>query len=88
MVSAVDEGVGRLLDKLETLEIAENTIIFFLSDNGGPEPKNGSNNGPLREENPPFMRVEIVFHLPCNGLEKFHQWSMNIRFLVWTYSQQ
>jgi arylsulfatase A-like enzyme len=24
-------------------------MIFFLSDNGGPESKNGSNNGPLRE---------------------------------------
>ncbi|MDA8763428.1 sulfatase [Flavobacteriaceae bacterium] len=49
MVSAVDDGVGRLLDKLEALKISENTMIFFLSDNGGPEPKNGSNNGPLRE---------------------------------------
>jgi len=49
MVSAVDDGVGRILDRLESLEIAENTMIFFLSDNGGPEPKNGSNNGPLRE---------------------------------------
>lgn len=49
MVSAVDDGVGRILDRLESLGITENTIIFFLSDNGGPEPKNGSNNGPLRE---------------------------------------
>lgn len=49
MVSAIDDGVGRLLDKLETLEIVENTMIFFLSDNGGPESKNGSNNGPLRD---------------------------------------
>jgi arylsulfatase A-like enzyme len=49
MVSAVDDGVGRLLNKLEALNISENTMIFFLSDNGGPEPKNGSNNGPLRE---------------------------------------
>ena len=49
MVSAVDDGVGRILDRLESLEIAENTMIFFLSDNGGPEPNNASNNGPLRE---------------------------------------
>ena len=49
MVSAVDDGVGRILDKLESLEIVDNTIIFFFSDNGGPESKNGSNNGPLRE---------------------------------------
>jgi arylsulfatase A-like enzyme len=48
MVSAVDDGVGRLLDKLEHLQLAEKTLVFFLSDNGGPESKNGSDNGPLR----------------------------------------
>ena len=48
MVSAVDDGVGRILDKLEELELTKNTIICFLSDNGGPEKTNGSNNGILR----------------------------------------
>ncbi|WP_281613079.1 sulfatase-like hydrolase/transferase [Flammeovirga sp. SubArs3] len=49
MVSAVDEGVGRVLDQLKASGIEENTIIYFLSDNGGPEPKNKSNNGELRD---------------------------------------
>ena len=49
MVSAVDDGVGGVLDKLKELELEENTIIVFLSDNGGPESKNASNNGMLRE---------------------------------------
>lgn len=48
MVSAVDDGVGDLLDTLEDLGIADNTIVFFLSDNGGPENK-GANNGELRK---------------------------------------
>ena len=48
-VSAVDDGVGALLDKLEALDLQEDTLIFFLSDNGGPETKNASNNGLLRE---------------------------------------
>jgi len=48
MVSALDDGVGRLLDKLQELEIEENTLVFFLSDNGGPEHRNASDNGPLR----------------------------------------
>lgn len=47
MVSAVDDGVGLLLDKLKSLGIEENTIVFFLSDNGGDESK-GSDNGVLR----------------------------------------
>ncbi|WP_246581523.1 sulfatase-like hydrolase/transferase [Echinicola shivajiensis] len=48
MVNAVDDGVGRVLDKLEELGISENTLVFFLSDNGGPEPHNASDNGALR----------------------------------------
>ncbi|TLX71393.1 glycosyl hydrolase family protein [Labilibacter sediminis] len=49
MVSSVDDGVGLVLDKLEELEIDDNTIVFFLSDNGGPEKHNASDNGPLRD---------------------------------------
>ena len=48
MVSAVDDGVGRVLAKLRELGIEENTIVFFLSDNGGPTAANASRNTPLR----------------------------------------
>ncbi len=48
MVSAVDDGVGLILDKLDELNISENTIVVFLSDNGGPERANSSDNGILR----------------------------------------
>ncbi len=48
MVSEVDTGVGKLLTKLNELELASNTLLFFLSDNGGPESNNSSDNGPLR----------------------------------------
>jgi arylsulfatase A-like enzyme len=47
MVSAVDDGVGRVLKSLEEGGIDENTIVVFLSDNGGAS-NNGSDNGPLR----------------------------------------
>lgn len=48
MVSAVDDGVGEILDQLDALNLAENTLVVFLSDNGGPEHVNASDNGPLR----------------------------------------
>ncbi len=35
MVSSLDENVGRLMDKLDQLGLAENTVVFFFSDNGG-----------------------------------------------------
>ena len=47
MVSAVDDGVGRVLKTLQEKGIDENTIVVFLSDNGGAH-NNASDNGPLR----------------------------------------
>ena len=35
MVEALDDNVGRLLKALERLGLAENTVVFFFSDNGG-----------------------------------------------------
>lgn len=36
MISAVDDGVGRILNTLEEYELLDNTLIFFISDNGAP----------------------------------------------------
>lgn len=47
MVSAVDDGVGLILEKLAELSIDENTMLVFLSDNGGPQ-SNASSNGVLK----------------------------------------
>lgn len=35
MIDAVDQNIGRLLDALERADIAENTLVLFLADNGG-----------------------------------------------------
>jgi len=34
MISAVDDGVGKIKETLKSLGLDENTIIFFISDNG------------------------------------------------------
>lgn len=50
MIESMDTNVGRVLDALEELEIAENTIVCFMSDNGGLSTSEGSptSNLPLR----------------------------------------
>ncbi|WKN43565.1 arylsulfatase [Tunicatimonas pelagia] len=35
MVDRLDEQIGRLLNHLDSLKVAENTLVVFLSDNGG-----------------------------------------------------
>jgi arylsulfatase A-like enzyme len=46
MLSAMDDAVGLVLGKLRALNIDENTLIFFISDNGAPGGRAG--NGVLR----------------------------------------
>jgi arylsulfatase A-like enzyme len=47
VVEEMDNGVGRVLKKLDESGLSENTIVFFMSDNGGLILK--TNNKPLRE---------------------------------------
>jgi arylsulfatase A-like enzyme len=35
MVQSVDESVGRVMNSLEELGVADNTVVIFMSDNGG-----------------------------------------------------
>lgn len=48
MVAAMDDAIAGVMEALERNGIEEETLVFFLSDNGGPESHNGSDNGPLR----------------------------------------
>lgn len=36
MMAAIDDGVGQIVEALEKHDIDENTMIFFISDNGAP----------------------------------------------------
>ena len=49
MLSQMDDGVGRVLETLRQERVEENTLIFFLSDNGGPTRELTSINLPLRD---------------------------------------
>jgi arylsulfatase A-like enzyme len=54
MIESVDASVGRLLDTLDAMEIANDTIVVFVSDNGGLSTLRGTgarmptSNAPLR----------------------------------------
>ncbi len=34
-ISIMDQGIGRIMDTLRSTDMYDNTVIFFLSDNGG-----------------------------------------------------
>jgi arylsulfatase A-like enzyme len=69
MLTAVDDGIGRVLDTLDELDIADDTLVFFLSDNGGAESKNASDNGALRGQKSTYfeggVRVPFAMRWPA-----------------------
>ncbi len=48
MIHSVDDSVGRIMATLERLGIADRTVIFFTSDNGGLVRNSVTDNSPLR----------------------------------------
>ena len=65
-VEAVDTSVGRIMDTLQELGIAENTLVFFTSDNGPSagltaSPLRGAKGGPRYEGN---MRMPTLAWWP------------------------
>ena len=64
---ALDVQIGRIVDKLDEMEIRENTLILFSSDNGGevgagarPDPFRGGKGGPNRAN----LQWEGNFRMP------------------------
>ena len=58
VISALDEQVGRLRNQLKTLGVADNTLIFYTSDNGPETSKE------VRDKNIPHGRAQGI----TNGL--------------------
>lgn len=78
MLSAMDDAVGRLQETLKKHGLEENTLVVFISDNGGPRGTT-ANNGPLRGEKSTVweggVRVPFVVTWPAKlpGGEKYDQ---------------
>ena len=46
-LNCLDDNIGRLLDAMDQMGLADDTLVIFFSDNGG-SPLTGGNNRPLR----------------------------------------
>jgi arylsulfatase A-like enzyme len=48
MIEALDDAVGNIVEKLKELHLDDNTMILFISDNGGATYTRATDNAPLR----------------------------------------
>ena len=66
MVEAVDQSLGRIMEKLAELHLADDTIIIFFADNGGMSAANFGN--PQRVVGKEFLdRAFSTSNLPLRG---------------------
>lgn len=48
MIKALDDGIGSIMNHLDSLNLIENTIVYFISDNGGASYTKATTNGSLK----------------------------------------
>ncbi|MDW7692943.1 sulfatase-like hydrolase/transferase [Flammeovirgaceae bacterium SG7u.111] len=77
MTHSLDREVGRFMNTLDSLQLTENTLIFFLNDNGGATISNGASNGKLNGQKGTVMeggvRVPFIVHWPSKLKAKEYQ---------------
>lgn len=66
MITNIDENVGRLMDKLQSLGVADNTIVMYLNDNGPNSMRYvGEMRGMKTHVDDGGIRSPLIFHWPA-----------------------
>lgn len=63
MIHALDDAIGNLIERMELLGLDENTIIYFISDNGGATYTGATDNGPYKGGK--LTNFEGGVNVPC-----------------------
>jgi arylsulfatase A-like enzyme len=67
MVSALDDGIGRVLAKLAELKLDERTLVWFMSDNGGPVGSTVRTTAPFAAPRARCSRAASACRWRCGG---------------------
>ena len=84
MVTNIDDNISKLLKKLETLKIADNTVVIFMTDNGPEQQRyKAGMRGRKSSVYQGGIRVPMLFRYPklFNGIEKVETMSAHLDIL-------
>ncbi len=77
MVTAMDDFIGNITKELQDSNLYENSIILFISDNGGNEKFGGASNDPLRGQKGQVyeggVRTPSFIHSPLLSRSQYRQ---------------
>lgn len=83
MIHSLDQGVGQILDALDASNISDNTLVWFISDNGG-DPAIGDNRPFRGAKGSVFeggIRVAAAARWPAGGIDEGREVDAALNFL-------
>jgi len=88
MVDSMDQGIGRVLQAIESSGISQNTCVIFLSDNGGCASHSGYRSAEVRQAHEAYNRTLPGDVDTYDYVAQGWGWAQNApfrRYKVWTH---